>query len=111
MKKAGQTVDTCRTRIGVRRIESTRDDAHTKNIALPWFSAGSYWEFAEYGGLGLIRSGTADMYRIPEYACHFLQCRRDPAVLIPAWVRAACGWFSSISWIPKGRWCGRIQAR
>jgi Glycosyl hydrolases family 2, TIM barrel domain/Glycosyl hydrolases family 2/Glycoside hydrolase family 2 C-terminal domain 5/Glycosyl hydrolases family 2, sugar binding domain/Domain of unknown function (DUF4982) len=58
-------------------------DGQGKNMALPWFTADGYWDYADYGGFGLIRSGLVDMYRIPKYAYYFLQSQRDPGVVIP----------------------------
>jgi hypothetical protein len=59
------------------------EDGQSKNLALPWFSADGYWDYADYGGFGLIRSGLVDMYRIPKYAYYFMQSQRDPAVVLP----------------------------
>jgi hypothetical protein len=59
------------------------EDAQSKNLALPWFSADGYWDFADYGGFGLVNPGLVDMYRIPKYAYYFLQSQRDPKVVIP----------------------------
>jgi hypothetical protein len=57
-------------------------DAQSKNMAVPWFSADGYWDYADYGGFSLIRSGLIDMYRIPKYAYFFLQSQRDPNIFI-----------------------------
>jgi hypothetical protein len=59
------------------------EDGQSKNMALPWFTADAYWDYADYGGFSLIRSGLVDMYRIPKYAYYFLQSQRDPSVVIP----------------------------
>jgi hypothetical protein len=61
---------------------SNVEDGQGKNMALPWFTADGYWDYADYGGFGLIRSGLVDMYRIPKYAYYFLQSQRDPSVTI-----------------------------
>jgi beta-galactosidase/beta-glucuronidase len=47
-------------------------DGRNKNLALPWFTADGYWDCADYGGFGLIRSGLVDMYRIPKYAYYLM---------------------------------------
>jgi hypothetical protein len=57
-------------------------DGRNKNLALPWFTADGYWDYADYGGFGLIRSGLVDMYRIPKYAYYFMQSQRDPNVVL-----------------------------
>ncbi|MGB7539501.1 MAG: glycoside hydrolase family 2 TIM barrel-domain containing protein [Anaerolineales bacterium] len=59
------------------------EDGRSRNLALPWFSADGYWDFADYGGFGLVRPGLVDMYRIPKYAYYFMQSQRDPSVVIP----------------------------
>jgi hypothetical protein len=54
-------------------------------MAMPWFTADGYWDYADYGGFsnyGITRSGLVDMYRIPKFAYYFLQSQRDPAVTI-----------------------------
>ena len=58
------------------------EDGQSLNMAVPWFTADGYWDYADYGGFGLIRSGLVDMYRIPKYAYYFLQSQRDPAVMM-----------------------------
>jgi hypothetical protein len=60
-------------------------DGQSRNMALPWFSADGYWDYADYAGFssfGITRSGLVDMYRIPKFAYYFLQSQRDPAVTI-----------------------------
>jgi hypothetical protein len=59
------------------------EDGRSKNLALPWFTADGYWDFADYGGFGLVNPGLVDMYRIPKYAWYFMQSQRDPSVSIP----------------------------
>ena len=60
---------------------SNVQDGQSKNMAVPWFSADGYWEYADYGGYGGITlSGLLDMYRLPKHAYYFLQSQRDPAV-------------------------------
>jgi hypothetical protein len=61
------------------------EDGTSKNLALPWYSAGRYWDFADYAGFssyGITRCGLVDMYRLPKYAYHFLRSQRDPTVLL-----------------------------
>jgi hypothetical protein len=60
-------------------------DGENKNVALGWFTADGYWDYADYGGFsnyGITRSGLVDMYRIPKFAYYFLQSQRDPTVTI-----------------------------
>jgi len=61
-------------------------DGEGKNMAMPWFTADGYWDWADYGGFsnyGITRSGLVDMYRLPKYSYYFLQSQRDPGVIIP----------------------------
>ncbi len=60
-------------------------DGESRNMALPWFTADGYWDYADYGGFssyGITRSGLVDMYRIPKFAYYFLQSQRDPNVIL-----------------------------
>jgi hypothetical protein len=60
-------------------------DGESKNMALDWFTADGYWDYADYGGFtgyGITRSGLVDMYRLPKYAYYFLQSQRDPNIII-----------------------------
>jgi hypothetical protein len=60
-------------------------DGESKNMALSWFTADGYWDYADYGGFisyGITRSGIVDMYRIPKFAYYFLQSQRDPSRII-----------------------------
>jgi hypothetical protein len=60
-------------------------DGLNNNMALSWFSAGSYWDYADYGGFtsyGITRCGLVDMYRLPKHAYYFQQSQRDPNVTI-----------------------------
>jgi hypothetical protein len=60
-------------------------DGENSNMALPWFTADGYWDYADYGGFsnyGITRSGLVDMYRLPKYAYYFLQSQRDPNIII-----------------------------
>jgi hypothetical protein len=60
-------------------------DGESRNMAVPWFTADGYWDYADYAGFsnyGITRSGLVDMYRLPKYAYYFLQSQRDPDVTI-----------------------------
>jgi len=60
-------------------------DGMSKNLALSWFSADGYWDYADYGGFtsyGITRSGSSDMYRLPKHSYYFFQSQRDPNVII-----------------------------
>jgi hypothetical protein len=61
------------------------EDGTSKNMALSWLSAASYWDYADYGGLttyGITECGLVDMYRLPKFAYYFMQSQRDPSVTI-----------------------------
>jgi len=60
-------------------------DGESKNMALPWFTADGYWDYADYGGFssyGITRPGIVDMYRLPKFAYYFFQSQRDPNIII-----------------------------
>jgi hypothetical protein len=60
------------------------EEGLSKNFALDWYSASSYWAFADYGGFsdyGITRCGLVDMYRLPKHSYYFMQSQRDPALL------------------------------
>ncbi len=57
----------------------------SNNLALSWFSAGAYWDYADYGGFsnyGITRCGMVDMYRLPKHSYYLQQSQRDPNVSI-----------------------------
>jgi hypothetical protein len=61
------------------------EDGTNLNLAVPWFSASGYWDFADYGGFsdyGLTSCGLVDMYRLPKFSYYFLQSQRDPSVSV-----------------------------
>ena len=60
-------------------------DGMSKDLAMSWFTADGYWDYADYGGFssyGITRSGSVDMYRLPKHAYYFFQSQRDPNVII-----------------------------
>jgi len=60
------------------------EDGQSKNMALPWFTADGYWDYADYGGFsntGITLCGVVDMYRLPKLSYFFLQSQRDPSVV------------------------------
>ncbi len=61
-------------------------DATNKNLALAWYSMGSYWDYADYGGFTsyeITQCGLVNMYRLPKHAYYFQQSQRDPTLTIP----------------------------
>lgn len=84
-------------------------DGQSKNMALPWFTADGYWDYADYGGFSLIRSGLVDMYRIPKYAYYFLQSQRDPSVVIPG-VDSGPMVFIANQWTPSSPTTVRVYS-
>jgi hypothetical protein len=60
------------------------EDGMSKNFALSWFSAGSYWDYADYGGFtsyGITRCGMVDLYRRPKFSYFLQQSQRDPKIV------------------------------
>jgi hypothetical protein len=60
-------------------------DGMSKNMAVSWFTADGYWDYADYGGFssfGITRSGIVDMYRLPKLSYYFFQSQRDPNVTV-----------------------------
>jgi len=54
------------------------------NMACSWFTADALWSMFDYCGFQVpLRSGTADIYRLPKFSYYFHQSQRDPAVVIP----------------------------
>jgi hypothetical protein len=65
---------------------SNVEDGQSRNMSVSWFTAGGYWDYADYAGFlsyGITRCGLVDMYRIPKFAYYFLQSQRDPNVVTP----------------------------